>query len=143
MLGLYKKLLDGWPLKSERLLVPTSRGETFVLACGPADAPPLLLIHGSMGNAAMWKFDAPVWAERFKIYAVDLIGEPGLSAQARPPLDAGVFADWLAEVLKGLGLEKVSIVGESLGGWMALAYSTRYPASVARLALLVPSGLSG
>jgi len=138
----YLKLLDSWPVKSERRRVPTRQGETFVLVCGPEDAPPLLLIHGALGNAAMWKFDAPVWAEHFRLYIVDVIGEPGLSAPSRPPLDTGVYADWLEDVLKGLGLERTSIVGESLGGWLALAYAARRPEAVARLALIVPGGLS-
>ncbi|MBI5744776.1 MAG: alpha/beta hydrolase [Elusimicrobia bacterium] len=138
----YAAQLDNWPVKCERRLVPTRHGETFVLVCGPESAPPLVLIHGSLANCAAWRFDVPVWAQHFRIYAVDIIGEPGLSAPARPPLDAGVYADWLAEVLKGLGLERTAVLGESLGGWMALAHATRYPAAVTRLALLVPGGLS-
>ena len=139
----YVKFLDNWPVASERRMVPTRQGETFVLVCGPEAAPPLVLIHGSLGNAAMWQFDVRTWAEHFRVYAVDVIGEPGLSAPSRPPLDADVYAGWLGEVIKGLGLEKVYLVGESLGGWLALAYSTRRPEAVEKLALLVPGGLSG
>lgn len=142
VLARYNALLDGWPVKSERRLVPTRQGETFVLVCGPEAAPPLVLLHGALGNAAMWRFDAPVWAEHFRVYMVDVIGEPGLSAPSRPPLDIGVYADWLEDVLKGLGLGRISLAGESLGGWLALACAARRPEAVERLALIVPGGLS-
>jgi pimeloyl-ACP methyl ester carboxylesterase len=49
---------------------------------------------------------------------------------------------WLEEVRQKLGVEKVSIAGLSLGGWMALRYATAYPESVEKLALLCPSGLA-
>lgn len=137
----YLEFLDNWPVKSERRRVPTRQGETFVLVCGPEGAPPLLLLHGALGNAAMWKFDVPLWAQHFRIYAVDVIGEPGLSAPARPRLDIGVYAGWLEDVAKGLGLARFRLAGESLGGWLALAYATRRPETVERLALIVPGGL--
>ena len=142
VLARYLGALDSWPVKSERRRVATRQGETFVLVCGPEAAPPLLLLHGALGNAVMWKFDAPLWAGYFRLYIVDVIGEPGLSAPSRPPLDIEVYADWLEDVLKGLGLERVSRVGESLGGWLALAHATRRPGAVERLALIVPGGLS-
>ena len=137
----YSEFLDNWPVPNERRRVATRQGETFVLVCGPEDAPPLLLIHGALGNAAMWLFDVQAWAKDFRVYVVDVIGEPGLSASSRPPLDIEVYADWLEDVIKGLGLKKMFIAGESLGGWLALAYATRRPEAVARLALIVPGGL--
>src|SRR5512142_1466658 len=75
----YRALLDRWPVPNEHLRVPTREGETFVVACGPVDAPPLLLLHGSSTNAAMWINEAPAWSPHFRMYAVDVIGEPGLS----------------------------------------------------------------
>lgn len=139
----YRELLERWPVPSEHVTVPTSYGETFAVACGPADAPPLLLLHGSATNTVMWMGDVATWARRFRVYAVDLIGEPGLSAPARPALDSGAYAGWLEQVLAGLGVERVSVVGVSLGGWMALDYATRRPETVERLALMCPSGIGG
>ena len=48
----YEETLAQWPLPADHLRVPTREGETFVLACGPDAAPPLLLFHGSGTNAA-------------------------------------------------------------------------------------------
>lgn len=72
--------------------VATCQGETFVIECGRPDAPALLLIHGGLANSTTWMGDVIVWAPHFRIYAVDLLGEPGLSAPSRPPLDSDEYA---------------------------------------------------
>jgi pimeloyl-ACP methyl ester carboxylesterase len=120
----YQEVLDAWPVPAEHLRVPTRQGETFVLTWGPRDAPPLVLLHGAGTNAAMWRADAVEWARHFRVHAVDLIGEPGLSAPSRP-LDSEADALWLDDAFDQLGLTRVSIVGASLGGWLALDYATR------------------
>lgn len=137
----YRDFLRHWPVPSEHLRVPTREGETFVVASGPAGAPPVVLLHGSSANAASWMGDIPVWADHFRVYAVDMIGEPGLSAPSRPPLGSEAYALWLDDVFAALGLARAAVVGVSLGGWLALDYATRRPARVDGLALLCPGGL--
>ncbi|HVW41633.1 MAG TPA: alpha/beta hydrolase [Amycolatopsis sp.] len=137
----YSEALQMWPVPAEHLRVSTREGETFVVACGPEGAPPLVLCHGSGTNAAMWLADVAEWAKHFRVYAVDMIGEPGFSAPSRPSLDSEAYAQWLDDVLDGLDLGRVSMVGASLGGWLALDYATRRPRRVDRLALLCPGGL--
>ena len=134
----YAQTLRDWPVPYEHRRVATREGETFVVVCGPEDAPPLLLFHGSGTNAAMWTGDVAVWAEHFRVHAVDMIGEPGLSAPARPPLDSEAYARWLDDVLDGLEVTRAAVVGASLGGWLALDYATRRPDRVSCLALLCP-----
>lgn len=138
----YRELLTRWPVAYEQVTVPTCQGDTSAIISGPADAPPLLLLHGSGTNSAMWMGDISLWAEHFRVHAIDLIGEPGLSHQSRPPLTSDAYSVWLDDVLDGLGLTgTVSIVGASLGGWMALDYASRRPGRVERLALLCPGGI--
>ena len=137
----YEELLKSWPVPHERLHVPTRHGKTFVVASGPADGPAVLLLHGSSTNAVMWMGDVATLARRSRVYAVDVIGEPGLSAPSRPPLGSDAYAEWLDDVLSGLGLASASIVGASLGGWFATDYATRRPSRVDRLALLCPGGI--
>ncbi|MCA2207624.1 alpha/beta fold hydrolase [Nocardia rosealba] len=137
----YREHLATWPVPWEQRLVPTAAGETFVLVCGPADAPPLVLLHGSGSNTSAWRGDVSEWAAHFRVYAVDLPGEPGFSAPTRLALDTDACANWLDEVLDGLGLDTVSMTGMSLGGWTALDYVTRRPGRVEALALLCPGGL--
>lgn len=137
----YLELLEAWPVPHERLRVETREGDTFVVASGPPDAPAVLLLHGSTTNALMWMGDVATWARDLRVYAVDVIGEPGLSASSRPPLGSDAHAAWLDDVLAGLGRASASIVGASLGGWLAVDYATRRPGRVERLALLAPGGI--
>jgi pimeloyl-ACP methyl ester carboxylesterase len=137
----YRALLAEWPVPSAHLRVATGQGETFVVACGAAEAPPIVLLHGAQANAAAWMFDVAAWSRHFRVHAVDMIGEAGLSAEARPPLDTDAHARWLDDVLDGLGIARTALVGTSLGGWLALDYATRRPRRVEALALLCPAGI--
>lgn len=141
VLSAYREMLDHWPVPAERLTVPTRHGDTFVLAAGPKDAPPLVLLHGSAANSASWVGDMPVWARSFRGYAVDVIGEPGLSAPSRPPLESDAYAEWLDNVLDRLGLASAAFAGLSLGGWLALDYAVRRPEKVDKLVLISPGGV--
>lgn len=137
----YLALLDRWPVPSERRTVDTRHGETFVLSCGDANAPPVILLHGALTNAASWMFDAIPWSESFRVHVIDIVGEPGLSAPYHPDLDGGAWAEWLDDVLVRLDIARAAFVGLSFGGWIALDYARRYSAKVDRLALLAPSGI--
>ncbi|MEV7377246.1 alpha/beta fold hydrolase [Streptomyces lydicus] len=137
----YREALDAWPVPAEHLRVPTREGETFVVVSGPEDAPPVVLLHGAGANTTMWQDDITTWARHFRTYALDLVGEPGLSAPSRPPLASDAPARWLDDVLDALGVARAAFVGTSLGGWLALDYATRRPERVDRLALLCPGGV--
>jgi pimeloyl-ACP methyl ester carboxylesterase len=137
----YRELLARWPAGTRQLFVPTREGETFVVTCGTAQAPPVVMLQGSGANAAMWLPDIEAYAQRLHVHAVDVIGEPGASATSRPPLGSMAYAEWLDDVLDGLKLERAALVGVSLGGALALDYAVRRPERVDRLALLAPSGI--
>jgi pimeloyl-ACP methyl ester carboxylesterase len=72
-----------------------------------------------------------------------MIGEPGLSAPSRPPLASDRYALWLDDVWDQVGLNRASLVGVSLGGWLAVEYAVRRPDKVRSLSLLSPSGIGG
>ncbi|MDQ8730887.1 alpha/beta hydrolase [Bradyrhizobium sp. LHD-71] len=137
----YRDVLDRWPVEKTELQVSTSHGSTFVLACGPERAPPVLLLHGSQANAASWMCDVASWSTKFRLFAVDMIGEAGLSAPVRPELASDAHARWLDDVFKGLGLSRAAFIGASLGGWLALDYAKRRPAAVDALVLICPAGI--
>ncbi|WP_370946529.1 alpha/beta fold hydrolase [Amycolatopsis sp. cg5] len=139
--GKYREALKTWPVEHETLTVPTREGDTFVVASGPADAPPVIALHGSMANTLRWLGSVGEWARNHRVYAVDIIGEPGLSAPARPPMDTDAYALWLSDVLRELGIERATVIGESLGGWLALDFATRRPEQVTSLVLLTPGGV--
>ncbi|MFI5591456.1 alpha/beta fold hydrolase [Amycolatopsis sp. NPDC051758] len=135
----YLEALKAWP--HDELRIPTPEGETFVVAAGPAEASPLVLLHGSGSNSAEWAHRFPALIEHFRVYAVDIIGEPGLSAETRPPLTTDRYAGWLDAVLDHVGAARAAFLTSSFGGWLALDYATRRPERVAALALRCPIGL--
>ncbi len=137
----YAQFLQNWPVSFSQEYVPTREGDTHVLICGDTSLPPLLLLHGSMGNAAAWALDVTEWSQHYCLYIIDMIGEPGLSAPVRPPLNSDAYALWLDDVLEALKLDHISLVGESLGGWLALDYAIRRSEKIKALALLVPGGV--
>jgi pimeloyl-ACP methyl ester carboxylesterase len=141
VLARYQAFLKYWPVPNEQLHVTTSQGETFVVASGAPDAPALVLLHGGAANCAMWMGEIAAFARSFRVYCIDMVGEPGLSAPVRPSLASDAHAVWLDDVLNHLGVARTSIVGISLGGWLALDYAIRRPARVQRVAVLCPGGI--
>jgi len=137
----YRETLARWPVAHQQIVVPTRQGDTFIVASGNPGAPPIVLLHGSGANASMWMHDAAAWAREFRVYAVDLIGEPGLSAPSRPPLASGAYVEWMDDVWQALALLSAAIVGISLGGWLGLEYASKRPERVASLSAISPSGV--
>lgn len=141
ILATYKGILEAWPVPNKQYTVRTAYGDTFVIESGNSGAPALVLLHGSMANSFTWFSDVPALSEHYHVFAVDLIGEAGFSAESRPAYQSGAYQKWLDEVLGRLGITSCSMVGLSLGGWMALRYATAFPEKVDRLVLLCPGGL--
>src|SRR5262245_55382954 len=137
----YANALQRWPVAQRQLRVPTRQGETFVVLSGEKRATPVVLFHGSGTNASAWMHDVAEWAQQFRVYAVDMIGEPGFSAPSRPPFGSDAYVEWLDDVWDQLGLQRASIVGISLGGWLGLEYAVKRPARVGSLSLISPSGV--
>jgi pimeloyl-ACP methyl ester carboxylesterase len=137
----YREILNLWPVPNEQMTLPTRQGDTFVIACGPEGAPAVFLFHGSASSSFMWIREVAEWARHFRVIAIDMIGEPGLSAPSRPSLDSDAHTLWLDDVMAGLSVAHASLVGISLGGWLALDYATRRPGRIDAMALICPAGL--
>jgi pimeloyl-ACP methyl ester carboxylesterase len=137
----YEAILVAWPVAHEDITVPTRFGDTFVIASGEATAPPLVLLHGASSNAVSWIGEVAAYARYFRVYAVDIIGEPGRSAPSRPPWNGPAYAEWLSDVLDALSVGMASIAGISQGAWMALRFAVSRPGRVEKLVLLVAAGI--
>jgi pimeloyl-ACP methyl ester carboxylesterase len=85
--------------------------------------------------------DIPVYAKEFRVYAVDLPGEPGKSTSHRLSWETQTCAEWLDDVVNELSLSSVVLVGLSLGGWTALKYALYSPERVTKLVLISPGGI--
>lgn len=138
----YEDVLARWPVPHDRLSLPTRLGETFVIASGAPLAPPLVLLHGSSTNSAAWMGDVLAYSPHYRTYAVDIPGEPGKSAPARPSLKGEGYVGWLDDLLVALEVERTAIVAISLGGWIALQYAVARPERMDKLALICPGGVT-
>jgi 4,5:9,10-diseco-3-hydroxy-5,9,17-trioxoandrosta-1(10),2-diene-4-oate hydrolase len=114
---------------------------------GPAgpDDPVVVLLHGGGPGASGWSNfgrNLPVFAGRFRTLLVD---QPGFGQSDRPPVTGNYFtfaADALAGLLKTLGIDRVHLLGNSLGGGTAVRFALNYPDRAGRLVLMAPGGLS-
>jgi 4,5:9,10-diseco-3-hydroxy-5,9,17-trioxoandrosta-1(10),2-diene-4-oate hydrolase len=112
---------------------------------GQRGATPVVMLHGGgPGASASSNFgpNLPVFAERFRTLLVD---QPGFGKSGRPPVTGSYFtfsANALAALLTGLGIERVHLIGNSLGGGTAVRFALEYPERAGRLVLMGPGGLS-
>jgi 4,5:9,10-diseco-3-hydroxy-5,9,17-trioxoandrosta-1(10),2-diene-4-oate hydrolase len=112
---------------------------------GPPGGPPVVMLHGGGPGASAWSNfgpNLPVFAERFRTLLVD---QPGFGQSARPPVTGSYFtfsADALAALLTELGIERVHLIGNSLGGGTAVRFALNYPERAGCLVLMGPGGLS-
>ena len=107
------------------------------------DGAPVLLIHGSGPGVtawANWRLNMPELAKRFRVIAPDMFGF-GYSASKGRIEDKRVWVDQVASLLDSLGIDKVSMVGNSFGGGITLAFMIAHPDRVERAVLMGPAGL--
>lgn len=142
IINAYEEILKRWPIPVEIKKIPTSYGETAVHVSGTDDLPALILLHGSTSNSAMWMGDVEALSRRYQLFAVDIIGEPGLSAENRPDHESEHYGIWLEEIMNHFNLLRATIMGNSLGGWMALQLARYRPNRIDAMILLAPSGLA-
>lgn len=136
----YDAVLAEWPVPFEARRLPTRLGTTHVIASGPLDAPPLILLHSFAGTAMAWRSNVAGLCRHFRTYAVDVIGQPGKSVASRRIRHRREFAGWLTDLLDALGVARASIVGCSFGGFLALNQASLTPDRVDRAVLISPAG---
>ena len=112
---------------------------------GPRDAPAVVFLHGAGGGASGYsnfKGNFPAFAEAgFRAIVPDMLGF-GLSSKPDIPMyDLDFFVDGLKRFVDALGLQRVTLLGNSLGGGIALGHALAHPADVARLILMAPGGV--
>jgi pimeloyl-ACP methyl ester carboxylesterase len=137
-LAAYDALLKRWPVPYKEYDIPTRFGTTHAIASGEASLPPLLLLHATGTSATLWSPNVRTLSNAFRVFAVDIIGEPGKSRQSRLLENNKDCADWLCDVIDGLELQRPHIAGLSYGGWHTLNFSMHYPDKVNRIAVLAP-----
>ncbi|NJK82333.1 MAG: alpha/beta fold hydrolase [Chloroflexaceae bacterium] len=101
---------------------------------------PLLLLHGLGDSAQAWERVMPMLAREHTVYALDL---PGFGNSDKPNVNYSpdFFMAFVAAFLDALGIERVGVVGNSLGGLIAIRLALAAPSRVSALALISSAGL--
>lgn len=129
-----------WPIPSENRVVETSWTRTFVRVAGPADGPPLVLMHGAATNSVSWECNIDGLSGRFRTYAIDNPYDVGRSVYVRDARNVADYVTWMDETFTALGLTAgINLVGMSYGAWLTAKYTLVHPERVARVVLLVPA----
>lgn len=141
-MSLYDEALEGLGPGCESRTVGTGLGHTHVIVAGPEDAPPLVVLQGgNFLNPLCLSWFLPL-ANSYRLYAPDIVGQPGRSAQTRPSARGDGHARWLLDVLGGLGLGKVPFVGISYGAGVILRLAGFAPERVSGAVLVSPAGIA-
>src|SRR4051795_5360104 len=132
-------------LRSVRELTPTLHYRTIhgyrrayrVAGSGPV----ILLIHGIGDNSTTWNTVQSKLAQRFTVIAPDLLGH-GESDKPRADYSVAAFANGMRDLLAVLDIDRVTVVGHSLGGGVAMQFAYQYPQLVERIVLVAAGGVT-
>jgi pimeloyl-ACP methyl ester carboxylesterase len=105
------------------------------------EGPAILLIHGMAGSSRTWLKVMKVLSRDYTVIAPDLLGH-GESAKPMGDYSLGAYASGLRDLLMGtLGIEHATLVGQSLGGGVAMQLAYQHPELCERLVLVASGGL--
>lgn len=113
---------------------------TRYVQAGPADAPALIMLHGTSGTWEGFCANIPAHAEHFNCYAIDMVGS-GFTSKPDIDYEIPIYVEHVRNFMKAVGLKKASFIGVSLGAWVASRLALDYPDLVEKLTLLAASGL--
>src|SRR6476660_2855168 len=132
-------------LRTVRELTPTLEYRTIhgyrrafrVAGSGPA----ILLIHGIGDNSTTWSTVQSKLAQRFTVIAPDLLGH-GKSDKPRADYSVAAYANGMRDLMSVLDIERVTVVGHSLGGGVAMQFAYQFPQLVDRLIVVGSGGVT-
>ncbi len=106
--------------------------------CGTGQA--VLFLHGFMGEGSCWRSLITELEPHYRCISLDMLG---FGQSSTPPIryDIATLVSFVRQFIETLGLGSVTLVGHSLGGWVASAYALAYGETVNALVLLAPAGI--
>jgi triacylglycerol lipase len=110
------------------------------IEAGDPSKPAVILLHGLGGSTANWAFTTPAIAASYHVFVIDQVG---FGRSDRPALKYRVatYVDFLDKFMAENKIEKASLVGNSMGGWVAALTAIKYPNRVEKLVLADAAGL--
>ena len=139
VMSTYEAIMKQWTVPYKELSISTSFGETHVIASGPESAPPVVLLHALLTSAMLWYRNVETLSQSYRVYAVDVIGEGNKSRPIKPITSLGDFLHWFTEVIDGLGINALYLVGNSYGGFAGAYYAMKLSERIRKLVLIGPA----
>jgi pimeloyl-ACP methyl ester carboxylesterase len=137
----YDGLVGEMAFEHDSLFVDTKYGRTHMIAAGDPDAPPMFLIPGVAGSAPLWRRQLEDLSRHHRVYALDMLGQPGRSEGRPLSYLNDDFVHWLVSIMDELNIEKGNVVGASVGGWVCLRAGIVAPDRVNKCVMLGPTGI--
>jgi pimeloyl-ACP methyl ester carboxylesterase len=135
----YQAIMDKWPVTYKELVLSTSFGETHIIASGPENAQPVVLIHALLASSTSWYRNVEALSQSYRVYAVDVVGEGNKSHPVKPITSLDDFLGWFTEVIDDLGIDTLYLAGNSYGGFTAAYYAMKLPERIRKLVLIGPA----
>ena len=135
----YDKALKLLETPFEEKEIKTSFGNAHVIVCGPANAEPLILLHGMNASSTMWYPNIKSLSKQYRIYAIDFLLEPGKSLCQGDINSTDQIVSRYYEIFDQLQLKKINLLGASRGGWLALSIALHSQSRINKIALLSPA----
>lgn len=118
-----------------RAFAPLRDGQIHFASCGPADAPPVLLLHQTPRSWREYAAVLPLVGERYRAIAMDTLGFGDSARAADGAVSIARWAGVAVELLDHLGIERAHVVGHHTGGVIALELAASRPERVGGLVL--------
>jgi len=138
----YKKVESEINVEYESIFAKTRFGKTHAIVAGESHSKSLILIPGVAGCAPLWRHQINELSKYFKVYALDIVGQPGKSEPNPPSVFNDDFVNWLEDVITDLKLNKPHCVGVSTGGTTAMDMAIQKSDLIDRVVMCGPTGLA-
>jgi pimeloyl-ACP methyl ester carboxylesterase len=135
----YEQNLKHWPVAYESLTVPTSYGQTHMIAAGEKHLPPLIMLHGAGMGATIWSNNIETLSKNHRVYCLDVIGDMNKSEPVKSFNKGDEIGEWVCEVLDQLQIEKTDVIGHSAGGYATLNFVIHAQHRVNQVVLIAPA----
>ena len=141
ILEIYQEKLDELNIEYHYKEVMTQFGKTNIVVTGDTKNPPLVLVHGSNGCAPIGLEIFPKLAQKYQVFAVDVIAQPNRSSETRPSMKDNSYGKWMNEVIEKMNLTDVTIVGFSFGGLIIWKTLVENESRIKEAFLICPAGI--
>ncbi len=121
--------------------IKISTGQVFWREAGDSENPVIIFLHGSWDDSTQWAKMIEPLSKNFHCFAIDLLGF-GNSTAIETPSSIETEVDCLHEFMIALKLRQAYLVGHSLGAWIAISYTLKYPDLVQGVVAISPEGFS-